>query len=101
MGKKGDADAASDWLRSMISAGVQPNVVSFSAVLKAWAKVGDVGSAEQVLETMRAREVLPNVISWTSLIEACAKSKPKRPGDAKRFFRDMVSAEVLPDKTTL
>jgi len=51
----------------MEHAGVPADVVVYSTVLDACAKVGDCERAQQVFDQMRTRGVTPNVVSYASL----------------------------------
>merc|ERR1719356_1365956 len=51
----------------MEEAGVAADVVVYSSVLNACAKVGDAERAKQVFDQMRAHDIQPNVVSYASL----------------------------------
>ena len=58
----------------MPSMGVEPDVMSYNAVIDACARSGDVGRAERWLEQMGAAGLPPNVVSYSSVLHACAKA---------------------------
>merc|ERR1740130_2407741 len=53
--------------------GIEPNVVSYSAMIDACAKANDPARAVQWYEAMRMRGVAPNGHSIAALINVCAK----------------------------
>merc|ERR1719263_1544573 len=62
----GDVQKAEEWLVKMLEDGVEPNVITFNAVIAAAAKKGQGRRAENWLEKMRLAEVLPNSFSYNS-----------------------------------
>ena len=50
----------------MQDAGLQPDVISFSAVIDACAKQGEAAKAEEWLSKMQAAGLQPNVISYSA-----------------------------------
>lgn len=67
----------------------QPCVVSYNAMIDAFAKNGDMGSAVSLFWRMSSRDVF----SWTSIISGYGKNKCFR--EAIDFFRKMVSHEDM------
>merc|ERR1719217_1517126 len=51
----------------MLEAGVEPNVITFNAVMAACAKAGDGKRCEQWLEKMRCAGVQPNSFTYNSV----------------------------------
>merc|ERR1719443_1731564 len=62
----GDIQKAEQWLVKMLEDGVEPNVITFNAVIAAAAKTGQGRRAENWLEKMKLAEVLPNSFSYNS-----------------------------------
>merc|ERR1719161_2278875 len=62
----GDVQKAEEWLVKMLEDGVEPNVITFNAVIAACAKKGQGRRAENWLEKMKLAEVLPNSFSYNS-----------------------------------
>ena len=60
-------------LDEMRSAGVTPDVYSYSSAISACEKGGELTRALDLLREMRARGVSPNVISFSAAVAACAK----------------------------
>merc|ERR1712080_801511 len=95
------ANEAAKWLRQMVQVALKPNVVSYSATIKAFAKAGDVENVSRILNRMQAEQVLPNIVTWTSLIDACAKARPRRCAEAEIWFRVMLAQCVIPDQMAI
>merc|ERR1719433_2522098 len=71
------------------------NVVTYSSMIDAYAKVGDRDGAERWHRRMLERGLQPNVHTFSSVITACAKS-----GDAlaaSRYLVSMEKAQIQPD----
>merc|ERR1719263_2397957 len=62
----GDIQKAEEWLVKMLEDGVEPNVITFNAVIAAASKKGQGRRAENWLEKMKLAEVLPNSFSYNS-----------------------------------
>merc|ERR1719389_1560496 len=62
----GDVQKAEEWLVKMLEDGVEPNVITFNAVIAACAKKGQGRRAEDWLEKMKMVDVLPNSFSYNS-----------------------------------
>merc|ERR1719281_1500839 len=62
----GDVQKAEEWLVKMLEDGVEPNVITFNAVIAACAKKGQGRRAENWLEKMKMADVLPNSFSYNS-----------------------------------
>jgi pentatricopeptide repeat protein len=52
---------------------IEPDVITYNALLDGWAKRGDVWEAADVMEQMQAAGVKPDVSSFCTLIYACMK----------------------------
>lgn len=72
-----------------------PDVVSWSGLVLAYARVRDVGAVLSLFHAMPEKDV----VSWTAVISCCEKEG--HPGDALRLYRDMVAAGEVPDEVTL
>merc|ERR1719321_512662 len=62
----GDVQKAEEWLVKMLEDGVEPNVITFNAVIAACAKKQQGRRAENWIEKMKRAEVLPNSFSYNS-----------------------------------
>ena len=58
------ADEAERWLADIGKHTLQPDVVSYGSVVKAFAKVGDMVGSERWLLEMRAKEVHPDAVAY-------------------------------------
>jgi len=70
----------------MPAAGVQPNVISYSAAISACEKASRCDDVLSLLQTMREDGVQPNVISFNAAIQACAAAQ--QPDVALRLFEE-------------
>merc|ERR1719161_2825349 len=64
--KAGDVHKAEKWLHRMLQDGIEPNAITFNAVIVACAKNGQGRLAENWLEKMRHANVPPNSFSYNS-----------------------------------
>ena len=64
--------AAEHWLERAKKAGVEPDVITFNAVISAAAKKCDLPAAERWSERVKKAGVEPNVITFSSSIGADA-----------------------------
>merc|ERR1719387_3252955 len=84
-----------EWLSKMLAAGVGADVVSYSTVINACAKVGNGGSAERWLTKMLEAGVQANVQSYSAVVSAFAKV-----GDtmgAEKWLLQMLDAGIKGD----
>merc|ERR1719223_1702560 len=73
----------------------EPNVVTYSSMIDACAKVGDRAGAERWHKRMVERGLQPNTHTFSSVITACAKA-----GDAvaaSQYLKTMEQAQIQPD----
>eukprot|EP00933_Yihiella_yeosuensis_P059750 TRINITY_DN6136_c5_g1_i1.p1 TRINITY_DN6136_c5_g1~~TRINITY_DN6136_c5_g1_i1.p1 ORF type:complete len:138 (+),score=29.15 TRINITY_DN6136_c5_g1_i1:97-510(+) len=82
----------------MRSARIEPNVVSYSSIVNAFATVGDAEEAARWLQNTSDARLEPNVVSYTAALRACGNSKPKKVALAERLLVDMLSRGVHPDE---
>merc|ERR1719171_2991963 len=62
----GDVQKAEEWLVKMLEDGIEPNVITFNAVIAACAKKGQGRRAETWLDKMKRADVYPNSFSYNS-----------------------------------
>lgn len=61
-------------VQSMVSQGIEPNQISFGALMEAWAKEGRLDRAFEVLDRMsRKHKVFPNAVLIGGLIASCRR----------------------------
>ena len=57
----------------MTQQGVAPNVITYSAMISAYAAGNRLQRASELFEMMNLQGVVPNVITYSALISACEK----------------------------
>jgi pentatricopeptide repeat domain-containing protein 1 len=82
----------------MNAAGVQPTVITYSALISACEKGAQWQRAVEVFEEMKAAGVQPTVITYSALISACEKGGQWE--RAVAVFEEMKAAGVQPDVIT-
>merc|ERR1719213_125387 len=84
----------------MKSSGVEPDIITYSTILKGYCQSGDVDRAFQVLEEMqRDGKFAPDEILYNSLLDGCAKQH--RVDEALQLLEDMRDSGVAPSNYTL
>merc|ERR1719453_76798 len=79
---------------------VEPDVITYSTIVKGYCMSGDVDKAHQVLQEMkRDGKSAPDEILFNSLLDGCAKQH--RLDDALRLLDDMTDTNVVPSNYTL
>merc|ERR1719463_644866 len=79
---------------------VEPDVITYSTIVKGYCNSGDVDKALQVLQEMkRDGKHAPDEILYNSLLDGCAKQH--RLEDALNLLDDMQDAGVVPSNFTL
>jgi len=91
----GDESPAQKQTEKMNSSKAEPNVVTYSSMIDACAKVGDRAGAERWHKRMVERGLQPSAHTFSSVITACAKA-----GDAlaaSQYLKMMEQAKIQPD----
>merc|ERR1719298_304333 len=84
----------------MRSSGVEPDVITYSTIVKGYCLSGDVDRAFQVLEEMkRDGKYVPDEIMYNSLLDGCAKQH--RTEHALQLLEQMKERGVAPSNYTL
>merc|ERR1719326_1697361 len=87
-------------LRAMKAASVQPDIISYSTVVKGHCMEGDIDKALAVLKEMRADATTePDEIMYNSFLDGCAKQH--RVDEALAALEEMQAAGVKPSNFTL
>merc|ERR1719405_360730 len=87
-------------LTAMKAASVQPDIISYSTVVKGYCLQGDVDKALVVLKEMRAdKATKPDEITYNSFLDGCAKQH--RVDEALAALDEMQAAGVNPSNFTL
>merc|ERR1719162_720971 len=93
-------DRASALLEDMRESSVEPDIITFSTIVKGYCLEGDVDRAFKVLEGMKGDDKLaPDEIMYNSILDGCAKQH--RVDDALCLLEEMKSTGVIPSNYTL
>lgn len=80
--------------------GVEPDIVAYSTLIKAFADRGGVNEAVGVLERMIAQGIPPTVVIFNTVLGACA-SVPQAPQQVSATLEKLVSLGLKPSTATL
>jgi pentatricopeptide repeat protein len=87
-------------LRAMRATSVQPDIISYSTIVKGYCLEGDIDKALVVLKEMRADKTTePDEITYNSFLDGCAKQH--RVEEAFAALDEMEAAGVKPSNYTL
>jgi len=79
---------------------VEPNLITYSTILKGYCNVGDIPQAFAVLQDLKSNTNLkPDEIMYNSLLDGCAKSNLLEEG--MRLFDEMQKERIPPSNFTL
>merc|ERR1719217_1721907 len=93
-------DRASGLLEDMKGSAVEPDIITYSTIVKGYCLEGDVDRAFSVLEDMKGDDKFqPDEIMYNSILDGCAKQH--RVDDALRLLEEMKSTGVVPSNYTL
>merc|ERR1719428_417500 len=91
---------ATQLLEDMRSSLVEPDIITYSTLVKGYCLEGDIDRGFAVLEEMKKDEKLaPDEIMFNSLLDGCAKHH--RVDDALRILEEMPGVGVTPSNYTL
>jgi pentatricopeptide repeat protein len=94
-------DEAASVLREMsCSAGVKPDLIAYSTVVKGYADRGDVTSSLKMLEQMLREDVRPDEMLYNTVLTGCC-TFPLKPAHVLRTFHALVDFGLKPTSTTL
>lgn len=87
-------------LESMSKQGIEPNVITYSAVLKGYCQENRIDKAFEVLADMRAsKRFMPDEVTYNSILDGCARHGMYDRGMA--VLEEMQEAGVNPSNFTL
>jgi len=98
--KCNDLPAAEGLLREMMapSSSMEPDLITFSTLLKGYCHVGDLDKALQVLEAIKARGLRCDELVYNTLMDGCVKASDVAAGVG--LFEEMVAAGLRPSSIT-
>eukprot|EP00490_Sorites_sp_Unknown_P001727 CAMPEP_0114653986 /NCGR_PEP_ID=MMETSP0191-20121206/10163_1 /TAXON_ID=126664 /ORGANISM="Sorites sp." /LENGTH=288 /DNA_ID=CAMNT_0001869291 /DNA_START=93 /DNA_END=959 /DNA_ORIENTATION=+ len=87
-------------MEDMKKAKIQPNIITYSTMLKGHCQTGDIQAAFKLVKEMRDEaKLVPDEIMYNSLLDGCAQSSLV--DDGLRVLREMEDAQVKPSNFTL
>merc|ERR1719420_2486279 len=95
----GDCDKAAAVFKSMMSAGVVPDLLTYTLVIKGYVVQGDLEQAIQLFTLMRKRNLQPDVALFNTLLDGLVRKQMSTLVD--HVLRDMDEASVTPNASTL
>merc|ERR1719174_2060545 len=95
----GDCDKAAAVFKTMMSAGVVPDLLTYTLVIKGYVVQGDLEQAIQLFTLMRKRSLQPDVALFNTLLDGLARKQMSTLVD--HVMRDMDEAKVAPNANTL
>jgi len=91
-----DVQQAEDLLREMLAPGssLEPDLITYSTLLKGYCHVGDLDKALQVAETIKARGLKCDELVYNTLMDGCVKANDLSAGIG--LFAEMTSSGMKP-----
>jgi len=98
--KCSEVETAEDLLREMISTreGVEPDLITYSTVLKGYCHAGDLDKALQVAETIKACGLKCDELVYNTLMDGCVKANDLSAGIG--LFAEMTQSGMQPSLIT-
>jgi pentatricopeptide repeat domain-containing protein 1 len=98
--KCGDLQAAEEILREMLEPGgtIEPDLITYSTLLKGYCQVGDLDKALQVAETIKACGLKCDELVYNMLMDGCVKANDHEAGIG--LFAEMTQAGMKPSTIT-
>jgi pentatricopeptide repeat protein len=93
-----DTDRIESLVQEMIEDGIDPNVVTYTAMFNAYSKDGNLKKAEDVMNRMRKEGIKPKVDTYNTIISAFAKIG--RMDQAIEFLSRMFEERIEPNGST-
>ncbi|CAE7523743.1 EMB2745 [Symbiodinium pilosum] len=94
--RAGDMKRAAALLQDMVHAkfDLQPDLISYSTLIKGYCVQGDLDDALELFGAMRRKGIKPDAIVFNSLLDGCARKE--MPMLCEQVIEDMVAAGVQP-----
>jgi len=98
--KSSDVQAAEDIFREMImpTSNVQPDLITYSTLLKGYCQVGNLDKALQVAETIKACGLKCDELVYNTLMDGCVKANDLSAGVG--LFAEMMQSGMRPSSIT-
>jgi len=98
--KCSDVQTAEELMREMVASGgdVQPDLITYSTLLKGYCQVGDLDKALQVADTIKACGLKCDELVYNTLIDGCVKANDLSAGVG--LFAEMTQAGMKPSSIT-
>jgi pentatricopeptide repeat protein len=98
--KAGDLPTAERLLREMASpqSELQPDLITFSTLLKGYCHAGELDKALQVIEAIKSRGLICDELVYNTLMEGCVKANDTSAGVG--LFEEMVTSGLRPSNIT-
>jgi len=98
--KCGDLPTAEGLLREMIQpeSGLEPDLITFSTLLKGYCHAGNLDKALQVVEAIKARGLRCDELVYNTLMDGCVKANDVAAGVG--LFEEMVQSGMRPSAIT-
>jgi len=99
--KSGDLDTAESLLREIAdpnNSAVEPDLITFSTLLKGYCHIGDLDKALQLAEAIKARGLRCDELVYNTLMDGCVKANDVTAGVG--LFEEMVHAGMRPSTIT-
>merc|ERR1719453_1364164 len=90
---------ASAVFRDMCTAGMVPDLITYSTIIKGYCVQGDLEQAIQLFTLMRKRGIQPDQVLFNSVLDGCARKNMTMV--AEQIFKDMQASSVGVSNTTL
>merc|ERR1719183_1663150 len=93
-------DRVAALLTDMKESSVEPDIITYSTIIKGYCLAGDVDRAFQIFEEMKAEgKNVPDEITYNSILDGCARAH--RSTDALRILDEMKATGIQPSNYTL
>merc|ERR1719502_256862 len=98
--KCNDVSSAEELLREMLAPGnnIEPDLITYSTLLKGYCHVGDLDKALQVAETIKACGLRVDELVYNTLMDGCVKANDLSAGIG--LFAEMTQAGMKPSSIT-